>query len=125
MPQTQSLDEAKSVTPFQGPITRSRAKKIQQEVNSLLAETYFNIDDNYILPKSCTLLLLRFTHVQDLLGVDNDGLREYDGGLREDDDGLCEDDDRLRRVDFGAHSLLTFGPTSKRWATQPVNFLHA
>ena len=44
-----------------GPITRSRAKKLQQEVNVLLSEIYFNINENYILPKSCTLVLLRFT----------------------------------------------------------------
>ena len=44
-----------------GPITRSRAKKLQQEVNALLCEIHFNINENYILPKSCTLLLLRFT----------------------------------------------------------------
>jgi len=46
---------------FDGPITRSRAKKLQQEVNALLCEIHFNINENYILPKSCTLLLLRFT----------------------------------------------------------------
>ena len=38
-------------------------------MNLLLAETYFNIDDNYILHKSRTLLLLRSTHAQDLLGI--------------------------------------------------------
>ena len=46
---------------FKGPITRSRAKKLQQEVNTLLYKVQFNINENYILPKSCTLLLLRFT----------------------------------------------------------------
>ena len=46
---------------FDGPITHSRAKKLQQEANSLLCEIYFNINENYILPKSCTLLLLGFT----------------------------------------------------------------
>ena len=46
---------------FKGPITRSRAKKLQQEVNALLYEVQFNINENYILSKSCTLLLLRFT----------------------------------------------------------------
>jgi len=46
---------------FDGPIMRSRAKKLQQEVNALLCENHFNINENYILPKSCTLLLLRFT----------------------------------------------------------------
>ena len=44
-----------------GPITRSRAKKLQQEVNALLCEIHFNINENYILPKSCMLVLLRFT----------------------------------------------------------------
>ena len=48
-----------------GPITRSRAKKVQQEVNTLLCEIYFNINENYILPKSCMLLLLRFTKEDD------------------------------------------------------------
>ena len=46
---------------FNGPVTHSRAKKLQQEVNALLYEVQFNINENYILPKSCTLLLLRFT----------------------------------------------------------------
>jgi hypothetical protein len=35
----------------QGPITRSRAKKLHQEVNSLLTEINFNISENVILPK--------------------------------------------------------------------------
>ena len=50
---------------FDGPITRSRAKKLQQEVNALLCESHFNINENYILPKSCMLLLLRFTKKDD------------------------------------------------------------
>ena len=47
------------------PITCSRAKKLQQEMNALLCEIYFNINENYILPKSCMLLLLRFTKEND------------------------------------------------------------
>jgi hypothetical protein len=43
-----------------GPITRSRAKKLQQEVNSLLAEINFNISENFILPKCFTLVVLRY-----------------------------------------------------------------
>ncbi len=53
-----------SVTPshmYEGPVTRSRAKKLQQEVHAFLSELNFNIDENVILPKSCILLLLRFT----------------------------------------------------------------
>jgi hypothetical protein len=43
-----------------GPITRSRAKKLQQEVNSLLGEINFNISENFILPKCSTLVILRY-----------------------------------------------------------------
>jgi len=43
-----------------GPITRSRAKKLQQEVHALLCEIHFNINKNYILPKCCTLIVLRY-----------------------------------------------------------------
>jgi hypothetical protein len=46
---------------FDGPITCSRAKKLQQEVHALLCEIHFTINESYILPKSCTLLMLRFT----------------------------------------------------------------
>jgi hypothetical protein len=44
----------------QGPITLSRAKKLHQEVNSLLAEINFNISENVILPKCSTLVVLRY-----------------------------------------------------------------
>jgi hypothetical protein len=53
-----------SVTPsdiYEGPVTRSCAKKLQQEVHAFLSELNFNTDENIILPKSCILLLLRFT----------------------------------------------------------------
>ena len=47
------------------PITRSRAKKIQQEVHALLCEFQLNIDGNFELPQSCMLLLLRFSEEED------------------------------------------------------------
>jgi len=43
-----------------GPITRSRAKKLHVEVHALLCEIHFNINKNYILPKYCTLIILRY-----------------------------------------------------------------
>jgi hypothetical protein len=43
-----------------GPITRSRAKKIQQEVHALLYEFQLNSNDNFMLTNSCMLILLRF-----------------------------------------------------------------
>ena len=47
---------------YDGPITRSRAKLLQKEVTSFLAETNFNIHENIILPKNSTLILLRCSH---------------------------------------------------------------
>jgi hypothetical protein len=44
-----------------GPITRSRAKKLQQEVHALLYKFQLNNNENFVLPKSCMLILLRFT----------------------------------------------------------------
>jgi hypothetical protein len=43
------------------PITRSRAKQIQQEVHALLYEFKLNTNDNFMLPKSCMLIFPRFT----------------------------------------------------------------
>jgi hypothetical protein len=43
------------------PFQRSRAKKLQQEVHALLYEFQLNTNENFILPKSCMLILLRFT----------------------------------------------------------------
>jgi hypothetical protein len=44
-----------------GHITRSRAKQIQQDVHMILYEFKLNTNDNFMLPKSCMLILLRFT----------------------------------------------------------------
>jgi hypothetical protein len=45
-----------------GPLTRSRAKKLHQQVTSLLAEFDNNIIENVILPKSSILVIIRFKH---------------------------------------------------------------
>jgi hypothetical protein len=42
----------------QGPLTRSHAKKLQQQVTSFLAEFDNNISENIKLPKSSSLVLL-------------------------------------------------------------------
>ena len=47
---------------YYGPITRSRAKLLQKEVTSFLAETNLNIHENIILPKNSTLIFLRCSH---------------------------------------------------------------
>jgi hypothetical protein len=45
-----------------GPLTRSHAKKLQQQVTSLLAKFVNNITKNVILPKSSILVIIRFKH---------------------------------------------------------------
>jgi hypothetical protein len=45
-----------------GPLTRSRAKKLQQQVTSLLAEFDNNITKNIILPKSSILVIIRLKY---------------------------------------------------------------
>lgn len=61
---------------YEGPVTRSHATKLQQEVHAFLSELHLNIDENNILPKSCTLLLLRFTQEASLLGY-MEGIEGY------------------------------------------------
>jgi hypothetical protein len=55
-------DQASDIqaTILQGPITHSHTKKLQQKVNSILAEINFNILENVILPKCSTLVVLRY-----------------------------------------------------------------
>jgi hypothetical protein len=50
---------------YEGPITRNHAKLLQKEVNSLLAEINFDIFENVILPKCCTLIVLRHTNKEE------------------------------------------------------------
>jgi hypothetical protein len=58
---TQEQPTSSPTQVFDGPITRSRAKKLQQEVHTLLYEFQLNTNENFMLPKSCMLILLRFT----------------------------------------------------------------
>jgi hypothetical protein len=61
IPRVTQVDEDNTpININQGLITRSRAKKLQQEVNSLLAEINFNISENVIVPKCSTLVVLRY-----------------------------------------------------------------
>ena len=60
---------------YHGPITRSRARKIQQEVNSLFAQLNPNFCENFILPKCSTFVLLSFTPEDIITTPRKDGLR--------------------------------------------------
>jgi hypothetical protein len=48
-----------------GPLTRSRAKKLQEQVNSFLIDLNSNTCENVILPKSATLVVLRKIHEEE------------------------------------------------------------
>jgi hypothetical protein len=50
---------------IEGPIMRSRAKKLQQQVNSLHATFDASIDENVKLPKCSTLIVLRNMQQED------------------------------------------------------------
>lgn len=43
-----------------GPITRARAKLLEQQVNSLLIESEYFVHENCLLPKSLFVCILRF-----------------------------------------------------------------
>ena len=53
--------EASTKKTYLGPTIRSRTKQIQQEVNTLLTYPNVHINEDFILPKSRVLLLLRFS----------------------------------------------------------------
>jgi len=60
---TQVLPTQTPAQVIDGPVIRSRAKRLQQEVHALLCDIHFNINENYILPKCSTLIVLR--HIED------------------------------------------------------------
>jgi hypothetical protein len=59
---TKNQDQIVPSNTNQGTLTRSHAKKLQQQVTSLLAELDNNISENVILPKSFMLKILRLKH---------------------------------------------------------------
>ena len=61
---TQSTTTATRDQVMKGLIMRSRANKLQQQVNSLLTAFDASIDENFILPKYTTYILLRFLQEQ-------------------------------------------------------------
>ena len=69
--------EASTRKTYLGPMTRSRAKQIQQEVNALLTDSKLDMNENYILPKSCVLLLLRFLSTE-MIQADEEDCNEPD-----------------------------------------------
>ena len=67
---SQALDTPTQL--YKAPVTRSRAKLLQKKLHAFLSRLHSNIDENYIAPKSCTLMLLRFTQEATLPGYTED-----------------------------------------------------
>ena len=88
---------------MKAPIMRSRANKLQQQVNSLLTAFDASIDENFILPKYTTYILLRFLQEQVTAGPKETSYREAEP----------------------LHYLLTSEPSSKSHAHQVVEIHHA
>ena len=58
-----------------GPITRSRAKKLHQEVNSFLTESNICFDESFILPNGYTLMIIRLIHEENDVTLHGDGMQ--------------------------------------------------
>jgi hypothetical protein len=52
-----------------GPITRARAKLLQKQVNSLLAKFDIYCNENFILPKSLFICMIRFIGEEGVRGA--------------------------------------------------------
>jgi len=64
-----------------GPMTRARAKLLEQQVNSLLVEYDIFINENFILPKSLHICMIRFEAKDDLARGGEETVREDHGVL--------------------------------------------
>ena len=59
-----------------GPITRSRTKLLEQQVNSLLLDYDVSDYESFILPKSMHLCMIRFVDSTNANGGDHQGMEE-------------------------------------------------
>lgn len=65
-PAASSIRHKKNIQTPIGPITRTRAKKLQLKVNLLLVELNFNLDENCLLPNTASFLALIFIKKEEL-----------------------------------------------------------
>ena len=59
-PKVIPMDLPKSPTTPLGPMTRARAKAIEDKVNSLLSELPLSIHETWLLPQAVTLCVIRY-----------------------------------------------------------------
>ena len=75
-----------------GPMTRARAKLLEQQVNLFLAQTDICIDENFILPKSVHVCMIRFEGIASIAQGEGRMItqacarEEREAGAREDEE---------------------------------------
>jgi hypothetical protein len=69
-----------------GPITRACAKLLQQQVNSLLAESHIYYNENFILPKSLFICMIRFIGEEGVRGSEEMQHMEHDVVIKQESD---------------------------------------
>jgi hypothetical protein len=77
-----------------GPMTRSRTKQLEQQVNSLLLDYDVSDYESFILPKSMYVCILRFVDNTNAIGGDHqdmDGDMKKHGGNKMEHAGIIED----------------------------------
>ena len=73
-------------------MTRSRAKLLEQQVNSLLLECDVFNHENFILPKSMHLCMIRFVDNTNAMGEDHQDMEENIKGQGENNNVHGEDE---------------------------------
>ena len=98
-------------------MTRARAKLLEQQVNLFLAQTDICIDDNFILPKSMHVCMIRFEGMtsiarggEGLMIIQGCAREEREAGAREEEE-IIQDmkaQGRIIRPDAGLSAPLYF-----------------
>ena len=92
-----------------GPMTRARAKLLEQQVNLFLAQTNICIDENFILPKSMYVCMIRFEGMtsiaregEGLMIIQGCATEEREAGARGDEEIIKDPQGRIIRPSIGA-----------------------
>ena len=102
-----------------GPMTRSRAKAIQDKVNSLLSITQFNLSMDGSLPQADVLCILRYEP-----GIGTNEVKEDEGDEGDDQGVVVEAAERNEEAEEGKKTRSVWGPVNRPRPVQqkPISF---
>ena len=104
-----------------GPMTRSRTKQLEQQVNSLLLDYDVSDYESFILPKSMHLCMIRFVDNTNAIGGDHqymDGIMKKHGGNKMEHAGnIKSNTPKCLREEREAGAQVDM---HERWRTTPV-----